>query len=119
MLNLNNKPNITPKMSTSQPKKKIHKSLSTTDLHPKPSSFHLTNIQDKTFSRTSNMKTPNINGCAAEVIYKRPVRVPHNYDLTLHDSGYIVDGGLNQKYLNLLKMESSSSSHKLSKPANT
>ena len=92
-------------MSISQTKKSMHKSLSTTALPNKQTPFTLNfnNTNDIDFTKTTNTKTPNFNGHAAEILFKRQIRTPSNYDLNLRDSGYIIDGGLNFKYQNLTK----------------
>ena len=92
-------------MSISQTKKSMHKSLSTTALPNKQTPFTLNfnNTNDIDFTKTTNTKTPNFNGHAAEILFKRQIRTPSNYDLNLRDSGYIIDGGINFKYQNLTK----------------
>lgn len=90
-------------MSIQQNNKKMHKSLSTTALEPEHIKFTPYSFPDTSLTRTTNLKVPNMNGHAAEVLYKRRIQVPQNYNLSLKDSGYIVDGGINQKYVKLIK----------------
>ena len=61
-------------MSIQQNNKKMHKSLSTTALEPEHIKFTPYSFPDTSLTRTTNLKVPNMNGHAAEVLYKRRIQ---------------------------------------------